>query len=663
VAAAFFLHHLGGELEHGRLMTQPEKRSFNLSDSPRALLPARDITAASRLLTLVGIVVAVAGLYFGRQVLIPLALAMVFAFLLTPIVELLERCRLGRVPSLLVVLVLSFALFATVGWGVTNQLMEIMAHLPDYRANIHNKIEALRAPAIGGLGKATATVNDLSKELSAASETAGNKKLGKNGGREPIPVQVAAPPRSTAEYLYDVVGPLTGILETAGIVVIFTLFILMKREDLRSRLVRLAGSGQLRVMTQALDDASKCLGRYLLLQFVVNAGYGLLFGLGVYFIGIPHPLLWGVLASLLRFIPYIGTPVAAAFPIAMALAVFPGWSQVGLTFVLFSFLELTIANVIEPWLYKTHTGVSSLAILVAAIFWGMLWGPVGLILSTPLTVCLILMGRYVPQLSFLEILLGDEPVLSPQAHFYQRLLALDDEEARDIVDKYLKENPLGNLYDSVLVPALSLAEQDRHRNVLDETRTTFIHQSTRELIEELYEVSVNAAGSSNGDSAATVTDISTMSGPKILCVPARDEADEIVGTMATQLLRRAGHDAHTLPIGPVSAMLEQVERLHGDVICVSALPPFAAGQAKSLCRQLRQHCPKVKIVLGLWEFPGGVAKAQERVGLSCADMIGISLVQIVSLIGNLTSSSNRLQSARNDQSSTRVGGSVVVPTV
>jgi hypothetical protein len=318
----------------------------------------------------------------------------------------------------------------------------------------------------------------------------------------------------------------------------------------------------------------------------------------------------------------------------MAMAVFPGWNQVGLTFALFLFLEITISNFIEPWLYGTHTGVSPLAILVAAIFWGMLWGPVGLILSTPLTVCLILMGRYIPQLNFLEILLGDEPVLSPQAHFYQRLLALDDEEARDIADKYLKESPLGNLYDSVLIPALSLAEQDRHMNALDETRTKFIHHSTRELIEDLYEVSLTPAA--NDDSPAIAAAISPPSGPRIVCIPARDEADEIVGTMLTQLLRRAGHDAQSLLTAGVSTMLEQVEQLHADVICVSALPPFAVGQARSVCKQLRQRWPKVKIVLGLWEFPGGVAKAQERVGMNCADMIGTSLAQVVCLIGGAT---------------------------
>jgi predicted PurR-regulated permease PerM len=482
------------------------------------------MTAASRLLTLVGMVVVIAGVYLGRPVLIPLALAVIFGFLLTPIIDLLAKCHLGRVPSVLIVLALSFALLAAVGWGVTKQLTQIIVQLPDYRANIHRKIEAIRTPAGGPLGKATATVNDLSKELSAASQTAGNNKTVKNGGREPIAVQVAASPRNPAEYLRDVVGPLTGILETAGITVVFTLFILVKREDLRNRLLRLAGSGQLNVMTQAMNEASQRLGRYLWLQCVVNSSYGLLFGLGVYFIGIPHPLLWGVVAGLLRYIPYLGTPVATALPMIVALAVFPGWSQVVLTFGLFLFLELTLANFIEPGLYGAHTGVSSLAILVAAIFWGMLWGPVGLILATPLTVCLILMGRYIPQLSFLEILLGDEPVLPPHAHLYQRLLALDDEEARDIADRYLKEHPLGNLYDSVLIPALTLAEQDRHMNALDETRTTFIHQSTRELIEELFEVSPNSARPVNDESSAIAVTSSSPSGSRIVCIPARDES-------------------------------------------------------------------------------------------------------------------------------------------
>jgi predicted PurR-regulated permease PerM len=573
-------------------------------------------------------VIVVAALYLGRQVFIPLALAVVFAFLLTPVADLLERCHLGRVPSVLMVLAVAFAFVAIVGWGVSTQVVQIMARLPDYSVNIHDKIEAARKPAQIGLGKATATVDQVSKELSSASDSAGNQRLGKSQGKQPIPVQVAAPPHSAGEYLRDIVGPLTGVLETGVIVVVFTLFILVRREDLRNRMLRLAGRSRLSVMTQAMDEASSRLRRYLLLQFAVNAGYGVLFGFGIYLIGTPHALLWGVFASVLRFVPYIGTLVAAGFPIGMALAVFPGWSQVVFTVVLFLLLELTVANFFEPWLYGAHTGISSIALLVAAIFWGMLWGPVGLILSTPLTVCLMLVGRHVPQLKFLEIMLGGEPVLSPPAHYYQRLLALDEEEAREIADEYLKTNPLGSLYDQVLVPALRLAEQDRHMNALSESQTGFIYQTVAGLIEELHESS-SAAPSDAADSEPRQLSHTAM---RIVCVPSRDKADEIVGEMISQLLQRSGFDVTPLAIGPVSAMLKQIGEFSPAVVCVSALPPFATGQAKSFCRELRRRYPSARIALGLWEYPGGTAKAQQRLGANSADVIATSLEQMVALI-------------------------------
>lgn len=602
-------------------------------DGTDSLLPAKGATAASRLFTLVGIVVVVAGLYLGRRVLIPLALAVVFAFLLTPVVALVERTRIGRLASVLTVLLLSFALFAFLGWGVTNQLVEVLARLPDYKENIHDKIEAIRTPGVSSLSKATATVNDIGKELVAKSETAATNSIaGAKKNTVPIAVQVATPPRSASEYLRDSLGPISEILETAGIVVIFTLFILIKREDLRNRLFRLVGETQLNTMTQALDEASQRLGRYLLMQFAVNAGYGLLFGLGLWLIGVPHALLWGVLGTLLRFVPYIGTAVAAAFPIGMALAIFPGWSQVVLVFVLFLCLELILANLIEPWLYGAHTGISPLALLVSAIVWGMLWGPVGLILSTPLTVCLVLIGTFVPQLNFLPIILGDEPVLTPQAHFYQRLLALDDGEAKDIATRYLQENPLDDLYDTIVIPALGLAERDRHADVLDETKTRFVYQATRDLIEELYEDRCEAAESAGDDSSGASEETRENTGSRIVCIPARDEADEIVAIMLAQLLRHRGWVAEAVPITSVSTMLDKTEEFQPDLICVSALPPFAAVQAKSLCRLLRQRCRKTQIVLGLWQYPGGLTKAQERVGIGCADLIGTSLAQIVSLV-------------------------------
>lgn len=570
----------------------------------------------------------IVGLYFGRRVLIPLALSIVLSFLATPLVTLLERLRIGRVFSTIAVLTLFFTMLGIVTWGVTNQLLQVITLLPDYRENIHQKIEAISSPGNGALSRAAATVNDLSKEIKAASQSAENQKITKRDPKAPIPVQLASPPRTANEYLRDIIGPLTGILETSGIVVIFTLFVLIKREDLRNRLVRLAGTDQLHLVTQAMDDASKRLSRYLLLQFVINGVYGCLFGLTLLLIGIPHPLLWGVCAFLLRFIPYLGTPISALFPMVLAFAIFPGWTQIAETFGAFLALEVSTANIIEPWLYGAHTGVSSLAILVAAIFWGALWGPVGLILSTPLTMCLMLLGKYVPQLSFLDVLLGDEPVLSPKEHLYQRLLAFDLEEAREISWLYLKENPLLHFYDQVLLPVLTLAEQDRRRNSLDESRARFIYESARELVEEASDVSL-ANSTEPTQSCATEKEKPPAT---VICIPARNESDEVAAMMMAQILEREGHAAQALPRNQMGKIFEELEKQNPDVICISALHPLAPGQARPLCRQLRQRWPNVKMIMGLWEYPGGAIKAQERIGIGCADYIGTSLEEAVGAI-------------------------------
>ncbi|HSS96940.1 MAG TPA: AI-2E family transporter, partial [Terriglobales bacterium] len=540
------------------------------------IIPAKDPNPASRMLTLAGVVVVIVGLYFGRRVLVPLALSIVLSFLATPLVTLLERLRVGRVISTVVVLVLLFATLGIVAWGVTNQLVQIVTLLPDYRENIHQKIEAISAPGNGGLSRAAATVNDLSKEIKAAAQSTENQKANKRDPKAPIPVQVASPPRTTNEYLRDIIGPLTGVLETTGIVVIFTLFVLIKREDLRNRLVRLAGTNQLHLVTQAMDDASKRLSRYLLLQFVINGVYGALFGLTLFLIGIPHPLLWGVCAFLLRFIPYLGTPISALFPMVLAFAIFPGWTQIAETFGAFLALEISTANFIEPWLYGAHTGVSSLAILVAAIFWGALWGPVGLILSTPLTMCLMLLGRYVPQLNFLDVLLGDEPVLAPKEHLYQRLLAYDLEEAREISWRYLKENPLVKFYDQVLLPVLTLAEQDRRRNSLDESRARFIHESARELVEEACDASL----ANSTEPAQSCANEEEKLPATVICIPARNESDEVAATMMVQILEREGHAAQALPRNLMGKVFEELERHHPDVICISALYPLSPGQSR-----------------------------------------------------------------------------------
>jgi predicted PurR-regulated permease PerM len=607
------------------------------------LIPLNDATAVSRLLTLISVVVVIVGLYFGRQVLIPLALAVVLAFLLTPAVVWLEKHRFGRVPAVLAVLVLAFGLVGSLGWIVTAQLADIVDQFPSYKSNVHDKIQSLRMHDGTRLRNATNTVTELSNELSAASEAAVDKKAANKSGSHPIAVQVAQPPSNGSQYMRAMIGPLTGVLETSAMVIVFTLFMLIKREDLRNRVIRLAGQGQLNIVTQALDDGSRRLSRYLLLQFLVNTAYGVIFGSAAYWIGIPHALLWGVVVSLLRFVPYVGTVIAAAFPVGMALAVFPGWHRAALVFVIFVILELIVANVIEPWLYGTHTGISSLAILVAAVFWAMLWGPVGLILSTPLTVCLILMGRYVPQLTFLEILLGDEPVLPLEAHFYQRLLALDQDEARDIAETYLKEKPIGSFYDSVLIPVLSLAEQDRHLNLLEAATTSFVSDNTRDLIDELGERSfdeksimfdnrtnddaLNREGLHKSEARPT-----TLSGLRVVCIPAADEADELVALMVAQLLAKLGCDVNTLPVAPRANVFNELATRAPQVAIVSALPPFAVGQARSLCKRLRQRQPSLKIFLGLWNFEGGVAKALDRIGPGAADGVVTSLEDAISLV-------------------------------
>lgn len=597
---------------------------------------------SSSSLVLIAFVLVIGALYFGRQLLIPLALGLVFSFLLTPFVTQLERLRLGRVAAMLIVLIFSFALVGTLSWGVAGQLVEVMAHVSDYKDNLDAKIRSLHAQRDGNLSKATATVKELNKELAAVpAQIAANQSQRaepkSSAPVRPIPVQVATPPSNIIQDLRVLLGPLAGVVETAIIVVIFTVFMLLKREDLRNRAIRLAGRGQLSVMTQALDDAGRRLSRYLLLQLLVNAGYGLLFGAGLYFIAVPHAFLWGFLAALLRFVPYIGTLAAAALPILMSLAVFPGWRESGLAFGLFVVLEVLISNFVEPPLYGTHTGISSLAILVAAIFWTSLWGPVGLILSTPLTVCLVVLGRYVPQLNFLEVVLGDEPVLTPGQRFYQRLLATDQEEAREITVGHLKDNSLESVYDSILVPALRLAEQDYHVNGLDDDIRRFVFRSTKEIVEELGDQVENGELPEDGKKSAHDC-LASRSNKIICCVPSRTGADDLIVLMLTQLLRQAGYEACQMKAETDEDVGAAVSERECSIVCVSSLLPFAIAQTRTLCRRVHASRPGVQVIVGLWDFEGGPEKGRERLGAVCPAAVTTTLSDALAQIRTISDS-------------------------
>jgi predicted PurR-regulated permease PerM len=600
---------------------------------------------SSRPLVFIAFMVAMAALYFGRQVLIPLALGLVFSFLLSPFVTRLEKLHLGRVPSVLIVLTFSFALIGTLSWGVAGQLVEVMAHVSDYKYNLDTKILSFHNRKDGNLSKATATVRELNDELgSVPGQIAANHSQNKDASTthpvHPIPVQVAAPPSSFVQDLRELLGPLAGVLETAVIVIIFTLFMLLKREDLRNRAIRLAGKGRLSLMTQALDDAGHRLSRYLLLQFVVNAGYGLLFGGGLYFIGVPHSFLWGTLAALLRFVPYIGTLAAAAFPILMSLAMFPGWRHAALAFGLFVVLEVLISNFLEPALYGEHTGISSLAILVAAIFWTTLWGPVGLILSTPLTVCLVVLGRYVPHLNFLEVVLGDEPVLTPGQRFYQRLLAADQEEAREIATGHLKDNSLESVYDSILIPALQLAERDHRINGLDDDSKRFVLRSTKELIEDLGD-EMQESLSSDATKEQTFLQPrqpASRTSRCIVCLPSQSGADDLVALMLAQLLHFAGHEARQVRDEDMEEMVAAVSRHDCRIVCISSLLPFAIAQARTLCRRFKARNPELQVIVGMWDVEGGADKARERLGAACQGTVAITLSEAIAEIRRIADS-------------------------
>ena len=582
----------------------------------------RSSSEVSQLVALTAGVVVIATLYFARVVLVPFALAILFSFLLSPLVRGLEKARLPRAISVLLVVVISVAAVGSIGVAVTNQLVDVTNQLPNYKANIQKKVESVRGSNRTALVRATEAVNELSREVVeaptvtvptahqhkplSASETASNK---------PIDVQVVQAPNGPWEFLYGWLGT----VGVAGIVLVFTVFMLLRREDLRNRFIRLVGHGHLNLMTQALDDASHRISKYLLLQFLVNAAYGLVVGIGLHFIGLPNALLWGVIAAVLRFLPYVGPPIGALLPTVLSLAVFDGWARSLMVIGLFLVIEIIVANFLEPMLYGAHTGISSLAILVAAVFWTLLWGPVGLVLSTPLTVCLVVLGRYVPQLEFLHILLGDEPVLTPEAQFYQRLLAGDHREARQVLEQHLEGSSLLELYDSVVIPALALAEQDRHQNDLDEAVERFICQSTRELVEELdekcaevREMPVVEADDHDSENAATQSAIALRS--KVVCVPVRDEADEIIGTMLAQLLERNGHEAQCIALGTTAEMLEQIGKENPDFVVLSALPPFALTYARTLYRRVRARLPDVSIVIGVWNF-SEVEKLSSRLAL------------------------------------------------
>ena len=581
--------------------------------------------------------VIVAGvLSVAKEVFIPIALASLLSFLLAPLVVRFARWGLGKMMSVLLVVTLAFGVIGVVGWLVTAQVINLADELPQYRDNLRAKIIALKRPDPEGvLSKATGVVKELEKEINTPAPDEEAPELTPTGQlpQEPLPVEVRAPKQTPLRIIAGLAGPVLQPLATAGAVVFFVVLMLLQREDLRERFLKLVGGGELNVATQAVDDAANRVSRYLVMQLVVNATYGIPIGVGLYFIGVPNAFLWGLLATLLRFIPFIGPWIAATFPIALAFAVDPGWTKPILTVSLFLTLEVISNNIVEPLLYGASTGVSNIALLMAAIFWTWLWGPVGLLLSTPLTVCMLVLGKYVPGLGFLSVLLGSNPVLAPEARFYQRMLAMDEEGLWDISEKYIVEKSLPELYDRVVLPALAFAEQDRHKGTLTEVRQAFIVQNTRGLIEGLAEAAEAASDEKGLDSAARLEHKPDLGEAPVLCIPARDEADELAALMLVQLLKMKG-----LPARAVSARTlanesyQDIRNGKITTVCISSVPPFAVTPARQICKRLKQEFTGLKVVVGIWTAQSPGTEMASRLGTSCPDAVVARLAEAVTRI-------------------------------
>lgn len=548
---------------------------------------------------LTGILIA-AVLYFAREVFIPLALAGLLSFLLVPVANRLECWKFRRTPATLSLVALLVLSAGVTSWLVLNQIYNLATDLPRYQLNITTKMQALHLDSAGRLSATVKMLNAMGDELLSAGSP--QKALPKvvplhrpraqenqipappaGKAAAPVPVTIAPPDDTFVSVAQRSLFSLWHVLATIFIVVIFLIFFLNGRDDLRDRGFRLAGRSRMHLTSSAVEDASSRVSRYLRMQFVVNLCYGAIAGIALWVIGVPNPFLWGVIVSVLRFIPYVGILMAAAGPLLLSIAVSPGWWQLLWTALTFALLEIVVANFLEPMLYGISTGISAIAILVAALFWTLLWGFPGLLISTPLTVCLVVMGRQIPQLQFLHVLFGEDTVLTPAERFYQRVLVFSSREAQALLEAELKRAPRDQVYDEVVIPTLSMIEEARHAEEMTGDRAEAILSEIDEVTEE----------SSRADESLSAAPAPLA---EIACVPCRDEADELACSLAARVLSDTAR-VRVLPRDtPLPDLLSSLEQMKPAAVCVLGIPPNAIRHIRMRCHQIRALLPDTEIV-------------------------------------------------------------------
>ncbi len=586
---------------------------------------------ASRALTVFVLLVVI--LYFGREVLIPITLALMLAFLLAPVVTFLRKLHLGRVPAVLLAVIMAIASLLMIGGVIGSQISDLATNLPHYARQIEAKVSRLESGTVGRFshlvdrfGTNHAAPQPQAPRPQPTSQPTQPAQTGAGSPQPaatptPAPAAAAAPasPRTLImEYLEPVLSPFA----TLGIVIIITIFALLQREDLRDRLIRLIGSDDIHRTTVAMDDAGRRLGRYFLTQLAVNTFFGLVIGIGLFFIGVPKPILWGVLSGLLRFVPYVGSFISALLPITLAAAVEPGWSMAIWTAIFFVLVEGVTGQAVEPLLYGHSTGLSPFSVIVAAIFWSWVWGPIGLILSTPLTLCLVVMGRHVQRLEFLDVMLGDRPALTPVESFYQRILADDPDEALDQAELFLKQQSLSTYYDQVALKAMQMAAYDAERGVLVPAQLNAVVKTIQVLVANLDEHDEEPAATPpvpTDDAeieygAAPAPAVEPIPAPEdvpaawrepssVLCVAGRGALDAPATPMLTQIMTRQKFGCRAVPHAEAGReTIRELDVAGVKIACIAYLDVSSSlAHLRYLIRRLRQRLPRgTPILVGLW---------------------------------------------------------------
>lgn len=562
-------------------------------------------------LTILATIAAVTALYFAQGILIPLALAILFTFIATPIVILLGKVGVPRVLSVLLVCSFSIATVVGIGFVVASQFTDLVRMLPQYQTNITRRVESIRGPVGEGFTRLNNVVRDLSSELNDRQQ----RPSGTKGEKAPVQVQLVPDPGQSLHYVSVILSPVISFLATAFIVTILSVFMLLNREDLRDRIIGLAGKGRLRTTTSVLGDAATRVSRYLLMQLIIFTGYGVVIGIGLSIIGLPNAALFGFLAGILKFVPFLGTWVGAALPLLVSLAVFDGWLPTLQMAGLFLVVEFVTSNFLEPKFFGATTGLSPIAVLTSTFFWTWLWGGVGLILATPLTVCLAVIGRNVTRFEFLSILLSDQPVLSPDVNFYQRLLAGDRDESIEIVDRYSKQYSLFKAYEEVMVPALSLMKQEASREEFDDVRRRFAEETVARIVEE----------------SAPEVETPEKEGLRILIGPVTKLFDPLISAMIAQDLRSDGLHVQELK---ETTFLDGWKSTTGDeifdIVILVGLPPLPRADLRYALRRVKL---KFKGTSSLCYLPEKQSDStDQRVTTLVTDGVATSMDELAALI-------------------------------